>query len=195
VTSSAQLFHLLRRQAKLGGREEARPLVLMTPKSLMRSARLASKLEEFTEGSFSSIRVQPNNEATSETAKTLVLGSGKVMVDLEEAMEKEAGAFEELHIVRIEQLYPFPAQKIKQILEDYPSIREVRWVQEEPRNMGAWTFVRDRIEAILSEDQTLEYIGRPDRASPAVGKPAVHKTEQKQIINQALKLSKGGVSV
>ncbi|VVM34664.1 2-oxoglutarate dehydrogenase E1 component (EC 1.2.4.2), partial [Terribacillus sp. AE2B 122] len=195
VTSSAQLFHLLRRQAKLGGREEARPLVLMTPKSLMRSARLASKLEEFTEGSFSSLRVQPNNEATSETAKTLVLGSGKVMVDLEEAMEKEAGAFEELHIVRLEQLYPFPAQKIKQILEDYPSISEVRWVQEEPRNMGAWTFVRDRIEAILSEDQTLEYIGRPDRASPAVGKPAVHKTEQKQIINQALKLSKGGVSV
>ncbi|WP_077310411.1 2-oxoglutarate dehydrogenase E1 component [Terribacillus halophilus] len=195
VTSSAQLFHLLRRQAKLGGREEARPLVLMTPKSLMRSARLASKLEEFTEGSFSSIRVQPNNEATSETAKTLVLGSGKVMVDIEEAMEKEAGAFEALHIARVEQLYPFPAQKIKQILADYPSIREVKWVQEEPRNMGAWTFVRDRIEAILAEDQTLEYIGRPDRASPAVGKPDIHKTEQKQIINQALKLSKGGVSV
>src|SRR5699024_8475012 len=104
VTSSAQFFHLLRRQAKMQGREEARPLVVMSPKSLLRNERVASEPQEFTDGTFLSLRNQPNLKVSKKNAKRLLLGSGKVMVDIEEAILKSEEKYDWLRALRIEQL-------------------------------------------------------------------------------------------
>lgn len=195
VTSAAQYFHLLRRQAAIGGKDNARPLILMTPKSLLRNPRVASSPEEFSEGKFKPVLEQPGLGANTDQVKTIVLGSGKVMVELEEALEEHGyDQFDWLHILRIEQIYPFPEKQVKEILSRYPNTEELIWIQEEPKNMGSWDFVKETILNLLSEGQTLHYVGRPHRSSPAVGEPNVHKTEQKRIIKEALKLSKGGDS-
>ncbi|WP_188456718.1 2-oxoglutarate dehydrogenase E1 component [Virgibacillus oceani] len=194
VTSSAQFFHLIRRQAAMRGREEARPLVLMTPKSLLRNQRVASAAEEFTEGKFQALRSQPNLKISKKNAKRLLIGSGKVMVDIEEAIDKSEEKLDWLRVLRLEQIYPFPKEELAKVMKELPNLEEIVWVQEEPRNMGAWNFVDDYLNELLKEGQTLRYIGRPDRSSPAVGEPNVHKTEQNQIIRGAINQSKGGDS-
>ncbi|HLR02715.1 MAG TPA: 2-oxoglutarate dehydrogenase E1 component [Virgibacillus sp.] len=194
VTSSAQFFHLIRRQAAMRGRDEARPLVLMTPKSLLRNQRVASSAEEFTDGKFQPIRKQPNLKTAKKNATRLLIGSGKVMVDIEESMEESEENFDWLYVMRLEQIYPFPEKELKDLITSLPNLEEIVWLQEEPKNMGAWNFVDDYLRDIKKKNQTLRYIGRPDRSSPAVGVPNVHKHEQNEIIEQAINPSKGGVS-
>lgn len=194
VTSSAQLFHLLRRQAAMRGREEARPLILMTPKSsLIRHQRMGSSAEEFSEGKFQPLRNQPNLEV-SKDATRLLIGSGKVMVDIEEAIDNSEQNFEWLRVLRLEQIYPFPEKALKEELEQLPNLKEIVWVQEEPKNMGAWNFVDDYLRDVLQEDQKLRVISRPNRSAPAGGIPSVHKTAQNKIVRQALNNSEGGNS-
>lgn len=191
-TSSAQLFHLLRRQAKLGGNEEARPLVIMTPKSSMiRNQRMASAPEEFSEGRFQAIRNQPNLKVSKKNAKRLLIGTGKVMVDIEEAIDNSDEKFDWLRALRVEQIYPFPKKELEKEIKQLPNLEEIVWVQEEPENMGAWDFVREYLRDLLQEGQTLRYVGRGRRSAPAVGLPTVHKQEQSQIIEEALNPSKG----
>ncbi|HLS08320.1 2-oxoglutarate dehydrogenase E1 component [Lentibacillus sp.] len=194
VTSSAQYFHLIRRQAAMRGREEARPLILMSPKSLLRNQRVASSAEEFTDGKFEPIKQQPNLKVSKKNATRLLIGSGKVMVDIEEAIEDSEQTFEWLRALRLEQIYPFPKKQLEKELKDLPNLKEIVWVQEEPQNMGSWDFVDDYLRELLTGDQTLRYIGRPHRASPAVGEPNVDKTEQRVIIEQAINPSEGGDS-
>ncbi len=195
VTSSAQFFHLLRRQAALRNREEARPLIIMTPKSsLIRNQRIASPAEEFTTGKFLALRDQPNLKVSKKNAKRLLIGSGKIMVDIEEEMAQSGEKYDWLRALRLEQIYPFPKEQLAKEIKQLPNLEEIVWVQEEPKNMGSWDFVDDYLRDLLKEGQTLRYIGRPDRSSPAVGEPNVHKTEQKQIIQEAIAPSQGGDS-
>ncbi|MGM8365782.1 2-oxoglutarate dehydrogenase E1 component [Virgibacillus sp. W0181] len=192
VTSSAQFFHLMRRQAKMRGLGEARPLILMSPKSLLRNQRVASEAKEFTEGNFLPLRDQPNLAVNDKSATRLLLGSGKVMVDIEESIDGSEENFEWLRAIRIEQIYPFPKKQLEKVLNKLPNVDEVVWVQEEPKNMGSWNFVANHIRELLKEGQSLRYIGRPDRSSPAVGEPNIHKVLQNKIIKKAINPSKGG---
>nr|WP_245347626.1 2-oxoglutarate dehydrogenase E1 component [Oceanobacillus polygoni] len=195
VTSSAQLFHLLRRQAALRGREQARPLILMTPKSsLIRHPKMSSSAEEFTTGKFKTLRDQPGVETNKESATRLLIGSGKIMIDIEETMEVSDQSFEWLRAIRLEQIYPFPKKALEEELKQLPNLKEIVWVQEEPKNMGAWNFVDDYLRDLLQEGQKLRVISRPSRSAPAGGIPSVHKTAQNKIINQALNTSEGGKS-
>ncbi|WP_241655989.1 2-oxoglutarate dehydrogenase E1 component [Halobacillus litoralis] len=196
VTSSAQYFHLLRRQAAISNQEEARPLVLMTPKSLLRNQRIAVEGQEFSEGHFQSIMKQPglSEDKDKDKVTSLLLGSGKIMVEIEDKVENSDQAFETIDAVRVEQIYPFPEKHLKEILESYPNLEELVWVQEEPQNMGSWYFVEGILHKLLKEGQIHRYVGRPHRASPSVGEPNIHKTEQNRIIHEALQMSKGGKS-
>ncbi len=187
VTSSAQFFHLLRRQAKMRGREEARPLILMTPKSsLLRNPRMASEAKEFADGKFQTIRNQPKLRVSKKNAKRLILGSGKVMVDIEEIIDHSDETYNWLRALRIEQIYPFPKKELAKELKQLPNLKEIVWVQEEPRNMGAWNFVQEYLRDVLKDGQTLRYVGRPEHSSPAVGEPNVHKAEQNKLLEEAL---------
>lgn len=194
VTSTAQFFHLMRRQAALKGSEQARPLILMTPKSLLRNQRIASSAEEFANGHFETIRNQPNLKVSKKNAKRLLIGSGKVMVDIEQELEKTEEKLDWLRALRLEQIYPFPKKELEKELKQLPNLEEIVWVQEEPRNMGAWSFVSEHLRDLLKDGQTLRYVGRPDRSSPAVGDPDVHKLEQRQIVEQAINPTIGGES-
>ncbi|NIK13095.1 2-oxoglutarate dehydrogenase E1 component [Alkalibacillus almallahensis] len=187
VTSAGQFFHLLRRQAAIVGTEAARPLVVMSPKSLLRNQRVAVDHEELSEGKFKHILEQHNTGEDPEAVKRLVLGSGKVMVELEEAMEKRDPS-DAIHLARIEQIYPFPEKELQELLKKYKNVEEIIWLQEEPKNMGSWDFVKERIQDIKKVKQKLHYVGRPHRSSPAVGDPNVSKAEQSRILNEALKL-------
>ncbi|WP_425464014.1 2-oxoglutarate dehydrogenase E1 component [Oceanobacillus piezotolerans] len=194
-TSSAQYFHLLRRQSQLNGRDEARPLIVMTPKSsLIRSERMASAAEEFTTGKFKALREQPNLEVKNDQIKRLLLGSGKIMIEIEEALEKSDENVNWLRALRLEQIYPFPKKELQDIVNELPNLEEIVWVQEEPKNMGAWDFVDDFLRDLLKDGQKLRYIGRPDRSAPAVGLPNVHKFEQNLIVQQAINLEGGNSS-
>ena len=192
VTSAAQFFHLLRRQALMRGREEARPLVVMSPKSLLRHERVASEAKEFTEGKFQPIRNQPNLRVSKKNAKRLLLGTGKIMVDIEEAIEKSDQKFEWLRAIRVEQLYPFPFEQLKKEIEQLPNLEEVVWVQEEPKNMGSWNFVLEYLRELVKDDQMIRYIGRPERAATSVGDPNIHKIIQEKVVSDAISPAKGG---
>ncbi|MEW9675660.1 2-oxoglutarate dehydrogenase E1 component [Lentibacillus sp. L22] len=192
VTSSAQFFHLIRRQAAMRGREEARPLILMTPKSLLRNQRVASEAKEFTEGKFQPLRSQPNLKVSKKNAKRLLIGSGKVMVDIEDAIDKSENSFDWLRVLRLEQIYPFPKKELVKELEQLPNLEEIVWVQEEPQNMGAWVIVVEYLKELVKEGQSIRYVGRPNRSAPAVGEPNVHKTEQNQVVQEAIREPQGG---
>ncbi|MDR7002075.1 2-oxoglutarate dehydrogenase E1 component [Neobacillus niacini] len=188
VTSAAQYFHLLRRQALALGTDFIRPLVLMTPKSLLRHPLTTSIGTDLSEGHFHTVLEQPMLRKTADKVKRLVLTTGKMAIDLAAEVEvrKEHQNLSEVHIIRIEQLYPFPKEKVEVILERYPNLEEIVWVQEEPRNMGAWHFVLPILLELAAGRLRVSYIGRPDRSSPAGGDPAAHKKEQEQIVQQAL---------
>lgn len=191
VTSSAQFFHLLRRQAMMRGREEARPLIVMSPKSLLRDQRVASEAKEFTEGKFQPIRNQPNLKVSKKNAKRLLLGSGKIMVDIEEAIVNSNEKFDWLRAIRIEQLYPFPKEQLKKEIAQLPNLEEVVWVQEEPKNMGAWRFVLEYLRELV-DDKMIRYVGRPERAATSVGDPNIHKIIQNKVVTEAISPAKGG---
>src|SRR5699024_1897280 len=181
-----------RRQAQMHGREEARPLVVMSPKSLLRNERVASAAKEFTDGKFQPLRNQPNLRVSKKNATRLLLGSGKIMVDIEEAIADSDEKFDWLRALRVEQLYPFPMEQLKKEIEQLPNLEEIVWVQEEPKNMGSWRFVLEYLRELGLGDDKIRYVGRPERASTSVGEPNVHKVVQTEVINEAINPTKGG---
>jgi 2-oxoglutarate dehydrogenase E1 component len=168
--------------------KSARPLVVMAPKSMIRNPLVASPSSLLSEGSFQTVVEQPGLGQQPQRVERLVLCTGKVAIDLAEELDKSADINRDwLHIVRVEQLYPFPQQEIQAIIERFPNLAEVLWVQEEPKNMGAWSYMEPRIrELVGSSDMTVGYNGRPKRSSPASGYQQIHSFEQQFIINQAL---------
>ncbi|HKV74907.1 MAG TPA: multifunctional oxoglutarate decarboxylase/oxoglutarate dehydrogenase thiamine pyrophosphate-binding subunit/dihydrolipoyllysine-residue succinyltransferase subunit [Gemmatimonadales bacterium] len=179
ATTAAQYFHLLRRQAK---RTRQRPLVVMTPKSLLRLPQATSTLAELATGRWHPV-LDDSGIADPKKVTRILLCSGKVYYDL---MAEAAKNPARPAIVRLEQLFSFPEAELKQVLARYPAAKELVWVQEEPQNMGAWSFVERRIERALPDGVQLSYVGRPERASPAEGYPAAHSLEQKRIVTEAL---------
>jgi 2-oxoglutarate dehydrogenase E1 component len=175
-TTPAQYFHLLRRQVKSGFRK---PLVVMTPKSLLRHPLAVSPVDHLAKGSFRGVLDDPETEAG---AATLVFCSGKIGYDL--AQRRRELKRTDIAILRLEQLYPFPQSQLRLALGRFKQAQAV-WVQEEPENMGAWTFVRPRLEALLG-GRTLAYIGRKESATPATGFPHVYRREQAEIIDRAI---------
>lgn len=189
LTSAAQYFHLLRRQAFFVGKEEARPLVLMTPKSLIRNKRVMVAKSELQQGSFRHVLDSPTTGGSPDRVKRLLFCSGKVAIDLEEALDG-VEHHEHLHILRVEQLYPFPEKEIRQIINRFGNLEEIVWVQEEPKNMGAWSYIEPRLCALAPVGVPVEYVGRRARSSTAEGLPDVHRIEQERIVNEALNLKK-----
>jgi len=179
LTSPAQMFHALRRQIH---RKWRKPLVIMTPKSLLRTRDSFSPVTSFTHPDRGFLRLIEDAEAPAHKVRRVMACSGKVYYDLRNA-RTERGR-DDVAIVRVEQLYPFPAQLLSNTLARYEKATELVWVQEEPQNMGAWFFVRARLEALL-EGRSLRYVGRPPSASPATGSPESHKLEQEMIIEDA----------
>ena len=186
LSSSAQYFHLLRRQAEFLGKDEMRPLVLMTPKSLLRNQTVASEPEAFGEGAFQSVVEDPLTGKDKKKVKRLLVGTGKMTIDLHEALA-DGEVPSDIHIVRIEELYPFPEEEIRDILEAYPNVKSIQWVQEEPKNMGAWYYMYPLLHNLAPKGASVDYIGRRRRSSPAEGDPTIHKKEQNRIIQEALK--------
>ncbi|WP_172252955.1 2-oxoglutarate dehydrogenase E1 component [Saccharibacillus deserti] len=187
VTSAAQYFHLLRRQAAMTNREDAKPLVVMSPKSLIRNPRVASPASDFTDGSFKATVEQRGLGDSPDRVTRVLLTGGKIAVELEDAIEKDADAdWSWLHIVRVEQLYPFPAREVSAFLELFPNLEEIYWVQEEPHNMGAWRYIEPNIRAVAPKGIEVTYTGRPERSSPASGYQHIHTFEQQKIIQTAL---------
>ncbi|MDB5077833.1 MAG: 2-oxoglutarate dehydrogenase, subunit, partial [Chloroflexi bacterium] len=181
-TTAAQYFHLLRLQVALRD-VDARPLVLMTPKSLLRHPLASSRLTDLAEGSFQSVIDDETARTNSDEVTRLILCTGKVYVDVvSNSARPEASR---VAVVRVEQLYPFPGTELQAIMAGYPNLREIIWLQEEPKNMGAWSFMAPRLRDLIGRDPSIDYIGRPDRASPAEGSPNVHQLEQARIVAEA----------
>jgi 2-oxoglutarate decarboxylase len=180
-TTPAQYFHLLRRQARIA---KQRPLVIMTPKSLLRLPQATSRIEELSEGRFQPVLAEPGIDP--EQVTRLILCSGKIYYDL--AGHEERADKPQLAIGRVELLYPFPQAEILALVESYPNLDEVVWVQEEPRNMGARAHMSPRLMQILPEKLEFGYIGRPERAAAGEGYPAAHAVEQNRIVSTALNL-------
>ncbi|MRX72928.1 2-oxoglutarate dehydrogenase E1 component [Bacillus lacus] len=185
LTSASQYFHILRRQAKILKMEEVRPLIIMTPKSLLRNPNTVSDAQELSKGSFKPVIEQHGVGGTPEKVKRLVLCSGKIGIDLGDRV-RQKDDFENLHIIRVEEIYPFPKKEISSIISRFPNLSEIVWVQEEPQNMGAWTFVDPHLRGLASEGTAVTYIGRDRRSSTAEGDPNVHKKEQDRILTEAL---------
>ncbi|MFL8938540.1 2-oxoglutarate dehydrogenase E1 component [Rossellomorea oryzaecorticis] len=184
-STAGQYFHVLRRQAAILQKEEVRPLVIMTPKSLLRNQFASVTAEELAEGEFHSVLEQKGLGENREAVERIVIGSGKIAIDLEEKLQG-MDETDWLHILRLEEIYPFPKNDMEEILGRYPNLKELVWIQEEPKNMGAWTFVEPRLRDLASEGVDVQYVGRRRRSSPSEGEPTVHKKEQARIINEAL---------
>ncbi|HTU96174.1 MAG TPA: multifunctional oxoglutarate decarboxylase/oxoglutarate dehydrogenase thiamine pyrophosphate-binding subunit/dihydrolipoyllysine-residue succinyltransferase subunit, partial [Solirubrobacteraceae bacterium] len=183
LTTPAQYFHLLRRQARIA---KQRPLVVMTPKSLLRLPQAASRLDQLVDGRFQPVLGDP--AADAEAVTRLVLCTGKIYYDLLSTKAKDEASSAHVAIGRVELLYPFPQTEILDVVAQYPNLREVVWVQEEPRNMGARAFMSPRLLQVLPENLTFGYIGRPERAASGEGYPIAHATEQHRILATALDL-------
>lgn len=180
LTTPAQYFHLLRLQAL---RPARRPLVLMTPKSLLRSPAARSSLDELSSGHFRPVLPGLRDASARGGVRRLVLCSGKVFYDL--TGSEQWAENPSVDVARLERIYPFPVEQLQEILAAYPALDELAWVQEEPANMGAWGFVRPLLEQLVGSDLTVRYIGRPDKASPAGGHAAAHMLEQQAIVEEA----------
>lgn len=180
-TTAAQYFHLLRRQAALLTTDPL-PLVVMTPKSLLRHPFTASTPMELAEGRFQHVIDDPAGDEIAGKVRRLALCSGKVAVDLLTSERRKDNP--NVAVVRVEQLYPFPDQAIRDLLSRYPKLRDVCWVQEEPENMGAWEFVRPLLESIVDGKLPLRYIGRSRNSSPSEGSSSWHTANQRAIVDQ-----------
>jgi 2-oxoglutarate dehydrogenase E1 component len=177
-STSAQYFHLLRRQAL---DPSARPLIVMTPKGLLRLKESAGRLGHLSGGRFELVL---DDDLDHAQVRTLVFTSGKVYYDI--AGHAERANRPDLAIARIEQLYPFPVEAAASLVASYPALEEVVWAQEEPQNMGAWRAIRHRLEEATAGRVPLGYIGRPWRASPSEGYPTAHLQEQERIVREVL---------
>ncbi len=181
-TTPAQYFHLLRRQIK---RVERRPLIIMTPKSLLRHPEAKSPKEDFIAGTFKEIIDDPVEN--KHDVERVILASGKVYYNLKK-YRNDNNLDEKAVIIRIEQLYPYKNEQIKDILASYSNTKKIVWVQEEPMNMGAWNFLVPRLSEDLFKGQRLYYAGRPESASPAVGSAKISMQQQKDLVEKAFKL-------
>jgi 2-oxoglutarate decarboxylase len=181
-TTPAQYFHLLRRQARVA---KQRPLVLMTPKSLLRLPQATSSIADMAENTrFQPVLSEPGVDPAQVTR--LALCTGKIYYDL--VGHPDRPAHPGLAVARIELLYPFPERQVLELIRSYPQLKEVVWVQEEPRNMGARAHMFPRLMQIMPEGMHFGYIGRPERASPGEGYPAAHIDEQNRIVTTAIDL-------
>jgi 2-oxoglutarate dehydrogenase E1 component len=153
----------------------------MQPKSLLRLPQAASRLADLATGTFQPVIDDPHGEAKCEQVRRLVFCTGKVYYDL---VAKEPGSH--VAVVRVEALYPWPLDAVSRIVDRYPNIDEVAWVQEEPKNMGAWSYVAPRLRVAAGNALVIRYIGRPERASPAEGYAKAHADEQGRIVQDAL---------
>jgi len=183
LTTAAQYFHLLRAQAKL--EDNRRPLVIMTPKSLLRHPMVASGLEDLSEGGFRPVLDDAEARERAESVQRLILCSGKIYTELASSDNREEAA--DTAVGRIELLYPFPEDQVRGMVEGYPNLRKVIWVQEEPKNMGAWAFVEPRLRELVGGELPVLYVGKPPRPSPAQGSAKFHKEEHAQIVHSAFK--------
>ena len=180
-STPAQYFHLLRRQAH---RARIRPLVVFTPKSLLRHPLATSRLSDLAGGFFHKVIDDSWAAERAGDISRLILCSGKVYYDLLPEADKMTQG--RPAIARVEQLYTFPAQELRELFGRYPNLREVVWTQEEPRNMGAWDYLDEKVLALLPSGVNLSYAGRPERASPAEGYPAAHTAAQAKLVAEAL---------
>jgi len=180
-STPAQYFHVLRRQIK---NAVQKPLILMTPKSLLRLPEAKSPKEEFINGRFKEL-IDDDSVNNKNEIKKVLLTSGKVYYDLIKYRTEKK--ITDSAIVRVEQFYPYKSDKVKEVLTSYPNAKEVVWVQEEPRNMGAWNFLQNRLTEDLSEGQKLSYSGRPEGASPAVGSAKISRQQQNELVEKAFK--------
>ena len=179
-TTPAQAFHMIRRQQV---RPVRKPLIVMTPKSLLRHKLAVSSLDELANGKFHLV-IGEHRDVAAKKVKRVVLCSGKVYYDLLEDAEKRG--LNDVAIVRVEQLYPFPRPEVTAELEKYPAAKEVVWCQEEPMNQGAWFQIRHHLQACINSKQSLSYAGRNRSPSPAAGHLNTHIAEQTALVEQAL---------
>jgi 2-oxoglutarate dehydrogenase E1 component len=180
-SNAAQVFHMLRRQML---RSMRKPLIVMSPKSLLRHKGASCKLEDFANGSFQ-VLIPEVKKLDADKVTKVILCSGKVYYDLE--AKRDEMNLNHVAIMRIEQLYPFPEPELKEALKQYPKAKEVVWCQEEPQNQGAWYASQHHFHACLLPNQTLSYAGREASASPAVGYLQAHMEQQEELVAQALK--------
>ena len=182
-STPAQYFHVLRRQTRS---RPHRPLILMQPKSLLRLPEAASRLEDLANGDFAPVIDDPR-DVQRDAVKRLVFCTGKIYYDLAAARASEKTG-DGVAIARVDELYPWPHDAVAAVVDQYPNIEEVAWAQEEPRNMGAWTYVSPRLRASTGNQLTVRYIGRAERASPAEGYHQAHMAEQERIVKETLTL-------
>ncbi|MFZ2738000.1 MAG: 2-oxoglutarate dehydrogenase E1 component [Burkholderiaceae bacterium] len=184
-TTASQIFHLLRRQMV---RNLRKPLIILTPKSLLRNKDAASPLSEFTKGSFQTI-IPEQKELKADKVKRMLVCSGKVYYDLVKKREEKGS--DDVAIIRVEQLYPFPHKAFANEIKKYPNLTDLVWCQDEPQNQGAWFFVQHYIQENMVEGQKIAYSGRAASASPAVGYSHLHQEQQKALVDGAFGKLKG----
>jgi 2-oxoglutarate dehydrogenase E1 component len=179
-TTPAQIFHALRRQIR---RPFRKPLIVMSPKSLLRHPAAVSTLTDLTDGAFRLVIDDPLGP-TAESVRRLILSTGKIFYALDAARRREKRS--DVALLRLEQLYPFPSAELREALSRYPAAREIFWVQEEPANQGAWWFVLPLISPLLRAETRFSYVGRVEASSPATGNHDIHEAEEAAILEQAL---------
>jgi len=179
-TTPAQMFHMLRRQML---RDYRKPLIVMTPKSMLRLKQSTSSIEDLTQGKFQAV-IPEQRKLTAGKVKKVICCAGKVYYDL--FAEAEKNHVTDCAILRIEQLYPFPHTYLRTELKRYKNARTLVWCQEEPRNQGAWYPIRHNLEGACGADQQVIYAGRAVSASPAVGYHEVHAEQQRRLVRVAL---------
>lgn len=179
-TTPAQIFHLLRRQMI---RPYRKPLIVMTPKSLLRHPQAISTLKDLSEGQYQLIIPETDKQDVKKVER-VILCCGKVYYNLREKREELKA--NNIALVRVEQLYPFPLEEVKTLLDQYSDVKTIIWCQEEPKNQGAWYMMEHYITGLLNKNQSLRYVGRHASASPAVGYHSVHEKEQEDLIDNAL---------
>ena len=184
-TTPAQMFHMLRRQML---RRLRKPLIVMTPKSLLRHKASTSSLEDLAKGHFHQLIEDEGENIEAKSVERVVACAGKVYYDLVKARDDQGV---NIPIVRAEQLYPFPREDFKAALKRFPKAKEVVWCQEEPMNQGVWYQAKHHFQYCIRRGQRLMYAGRPRSPSPATGYPGVHKQQQQALVEEALTPGKG----
>ena len=182
-TTPAQVFHMIRRQML---RRARKPLVVMTGKSLLRNPQAISSLEDLSQGSFQTVIDDTRKNIDTSKVKRIVLCSGKIYYELLKTCEKES--IDNVALIRLEQIYPFPYNRLQTFLKQYTAATDIVWCQEEPKNQGAWRAIRHRVERVITKKQTLLYRGAHSSASPAPGYIKVHNQQQETLIHSALGL-------
>jgi len=179
-STAAQFFHMIRRQVI---RPMRKPLIVMTPKSLLRKKEAASPIEDLATGTFQNV-IPEVEKVNAKKVRRVIFCAGKVYYDI--VAERARRAIDDIAVVRIEQLYPFPHEEFAAEIARYPAAKSIVWCQEEPGNMGAWHRIQHYLQRHLRADQALSYAGRASSASPAVGYLALHNEQQKALVEQAL---------